>query len=70
MGKLGYFGLRAPGDLGGADLDSGSYAIVIEEISGVCAGLGLCVTVRNSVGVYPILAFGFEVTVHGGLRSP
>jgi len=60
MGKLGYFGLQVPRDLGGADLDSISYAIVIEEISRVCAGLGLCVTVHNSVGLYPILAFGSE----------
>lgn len=60
MGKLGYFGIQVPGDLGGAGLDTLSYAIIIEEISRVCAGLGLCVTVHNSVAVYPILAFGTE----------
>jgi len=60
MGKLGYFGIQAPRDLGGADLDSLSYAVVIEEISRVSAGIGLCVTVHNSVAVYPILAFGSE----------
>ena len=60
MGRLGYFGIQVPRELGGADLDSISYAIVIEEISRVCAALGLCVTVHNSVGVYPILAFGSE----------
>jgi alkylation response protein AidB-like acyl-CoA dehydrogenase len=58
MGKLGYFGIQVPQELGGAGMDSVSYIIVIEEISRVCAGLGLCVTVHNSVGVYPILAFG------------
>jgi alkylation response protein AidB-like acyl-CoA dehydrogenase len=58
MGKLGYFGIQVPRELGGAGMDSVSYIIVIEEISRVCAGLGLCVTVHNSVGVYPILAFG------------
>ena len=58
MGKLGYFGIQVPRALGGADLDSMSYAIIIEEISRDCAGLGLCVTVHNSVAVYPILAFG------------
>ena len=58
MGRLGYFGIQVPRALGGADLDSMSYAIVIEEISRVCAGLGLCVTVHNSVAVYPIMAFG------------
>ena len=58
MGKLGYFGIQVPQELGGAGMDSVSYIIVIEEISRVCAGLGLCVTVHNSVGVYPLVAFG------------
>ena len=60
MGKLGYFGIQVPRDLGGAGLDSLSYAIVIEEISRASAAVGLCVTVHNSVAVYPILAFGSE----------
>ena len=60
MGRLGYFGIQVPKELGGADLDCLSYAIIIEEISRVCASLGLCVTVHNSVAVYPILAFGSE----------
>lgn len=60
IGKLGYFGIQVPNDLSGAGLDSVSYAIVIEEISRVCASLGLCVSVHNSVAVYPILAFGSE----------
>jgi len=60
MGRLGYFGIQVPKELDGADLDSLSYAIIIEEISRVCASLGLCVTVHNSVAVYPILAFGSE----------
>jgi len=58
MGKLGYFGIQVPKELGGAGLDSMSYVIVIEEISRACASLGLCVTVHNSVAVFPILAFG------------
>jgi butyryl-CoA dehydrogenase len=60
MGKLGYFGIQVPPKWGGAGLDSVCYAITIEEISRVCAALGLCVTVHNSVAVYPILAFGTE----------
>ncbi|MBF0120610.1 MAG: acyl-CoA dehydrogenase family protein [Desulfobacterales bacterium] len=61
MGKLGYFGIQVPKELGGAGLDTLSYVIIIEEISKACGGLGLCVTVHNSVSVYPILAFGNEV---------
>jgi butyryl-CoA dehydrogenase len=58
MGKLGYFGIQAPENLGGAGLDAVSYAIIVEEISRVSAAIGLCVTVHNSVAVYPILKFG------------
>ena len=60
MGGLGYFGIQVPQALGGAGLDSLSYSVIIEEISRVCAGLGLCITVHNSVAVYPLLAFGTE----------
>ena len=60
MGPLNYFGLQVPKDLGGAGLDTISYAIAIEELSRVSAALGLCVTVHNSVGIYPILRFGTQ----------
>ena len=60
MGPLNYFGLQVPPSLGGAGLDTISYAIVIEELSRVCAALGLCVSVHNSVGLYPILRFGTD----------
>jgi butyryl-CoA dehydrogenase len=58
MAGLGYFGIQAPRDLGGAGLDTVSYAIIIEEISRASASLGLCLSVHNSVALYPILAFG------------
>ncbi|MFH2091690.1 MAG: acyl-CoA dehydrogenase family protein [Pseudomonadota bacterium] len=60
MKPLNFFGLQTPKEYGGADLDSISYAIAIEELSRVSAAIGLCVTVHNSVGIYPILAFGSE----------
>jgi butyryl-CoA dehydrogenase len=60
MGPLNYFGLQVPKKYGGAGLDTVSYAITIEEISRVCAAIGLCVTVHNSVGAYPIVLFGTE----------
>lgn len=58
MKPLNFFGLQVPCTYGGAGLDTISYAIVIEELSRVSAALGLCVTVHNSVGIYPILKFG------------
>jgi alkylation response protein AidB-like acyl-CoA dehydrogenase len=69
MGKLGYFGIQVPEELGGAGMDSVSYAITIEEISRVCAGLGLCVTVHNSVAVYPLVLFGTEEQKKGWVPS-
>ncbi len=60
MAKLNYFGLQAPKAYGGAALDSISAAIVVEEISRVCAAVGLCVTVHNGVAVYPFLRFANE----------
>jgi butyryl-CoA dehydrogenase len=53
---------RFPESLGGAGLDAVSYAIIIEEVSRVSGAIGLCVTVHNSVAVYPILAFGSSGT--------
>jgi alkylation response protein AidB-like acyl-CoA dehydrogenase len=57
MKKLNYFGLQVPKEFGGAAMDSISAAIVVEEISRVCAAIGLCVTVHNGVAVYPFLQF-------------
>ncbi|HQG81665.1 MAG TPA: acyl-CoA dehydrogenase family protein, partial [Smithellaceae bacterium] len=57
MRELHYFGLQAPKAYGGAELDSISAAIVVEELSRVCAAVGLCVTVHNGVAVYPFLRF-------------
>jgi len=58
MRPLNFFGLQISKKYGGAEVDSISYAITIEEISRVCAGIGLCVTVHNSVGSHPIQLFG------------
>ena len=58
MGRLGYFGIQVPRDLSGAEMDALSYVVVVEEISRLCASLGVCISVHNSVAVYPILKFG------------
>ena len=60
MGRLGYFGIQVPRELSGAEMDALSYVIVVEEISRLCASLGVCISVHNSVAVYPILAFGSD----------
>src|SRR5512143_3875523 len=58
MGPLNFFGMQAPRSYGGAEVDSISYCLVIEEISRVCAAMGLTVAVHNSVVVYPLSRFG------------
>jgi alkylation response protein AidB-like acyl-CoA dehydrogenase len=60
MKALNYFGLQIPREYGGAALDAISNAIVVEELSRVCAAIGLCVTVHNGVGVYPVMRYGTE----------
>ena len=55
MKALNYFGLQVPREFGGAAMDSVSSAIVVEELSRICAAVGLCVTVHNGVAVYPFL---------------
>ena len=57
MKALNYFGLQVPKEFGGAALDTVSAAIVVEEISRVCAAVGLCVTVHNGVAVFPFIKF-------------
>ncbi|CAB5115232.1 Butyryl-CoA dehydrogenase (EC [Olavius algarvensis associated proteobacterium Delta 3] len=58
MRPLNFFGLQVPKAYGGAEVDGISYAITIEELSRVSAAIGLCISVHNSVGAYPISAFG------------
>ena len=60
MGRLGYFGIQVPRGLSGAEMDTLSYVVVVEEISRLCASLGVCISVHNSVAVYPILTFGSD----------
>jgi len=60
MQPLQFFGLQVPKAFGGAQMDSISYAITVEEVSRVSAAIGLLLTVHNSVGAYPIVRFGTE----------
>ncbi len=51
LGELGYLGMPAPEEYGGADMDVLSSAITIEEISRACASTGVVLSVHNSLGV-------------------
>ena len=58
--ELGLTGVAVPESYGGAEMDHVSYAIVIEEISRVCASTGVILSVQNSLYCDPILRFGTE----------
>jgi butyryl-CoA dehydrogenase len=60
MRDLDYFGLQACREYGKAGLDAISACIVIEELSRVCAAMGLAIAVHNGVAVHPIDVFGTD----------
>jgi butyryl-CoA dehydrogenase len=59
-GELGLAGVAVPVEHGGSGMDTVSYAIVIEEISRVCANLGVILSVNNSLVCDPLEKFGDE----------
>jgi butyryl-CoA dehydrogenase len=59
-GKLGLAGVSVPVEHGGSGMDVVSYAIVIEEISRVCANTGVILSVNNSLVCDPLEKYGNE----------
>jgi len=60
MGALGFLGMTVPEQYGGIGADLTSYALVVEEVSAVCASHGLTVAAHNSLGCWPIAQLGNE----------
>ncbi|MEW5701688.1 MAG: acyl-CoA dehydrogenase family protein [Candidatus Zixiibacteriota bacterium] len=60
MAELGYFALTIPEEYGGMGIDAVSYALVLEEFSRACAGLGIMVSVQNTLVSGAITRFGTE----------
>src|SRR6202521_412988 len=58
--ELGLTGVALPDEYGGAGFDHTSYAMVIEEISRVCASTGVILSVQNSLYCEPLYRFGTE----------
>ncbi len=58
--ELGLTGVPFPDAYGGASFDHVSYAVVIEEISRVCASTGVILSVQNSLYCDPVYRFGTE----------
>ncbi|GAB6180994.1 acyl-CoA dehydrogenase AcdA [Desulfotomaculum defluvii] len=60
MAELGLTGVPFSDEYEGAGMDNLSYAIVVEELSRVCASSGVLVSAHTSLCAWPIYAFGTE----------
>lgn len=60
MADLGLMGLPIPEKYDGAEVDTVSYIIAVEEISKACAATGAIMAVHTSAGIMPIYLFGTE----------
>ena len=58
MGELGLLGMVVPEELGGSYSDYVAYALAMEEIAAGCAATATMMSVHNSVGCGPIVAWG------------
>lgn len=60
MAKLEFMGLPFPEEYGGGGADTISFAIVVEELSRVCASTGITYSAHISLGGAPINLFGTD----------
>jgi len=60
LSKMNLWGILIPEKYGGAELDTLSYIITIEEISRICASTGLTLTVHNALGASTLYKWGNE----------
>jgi alkylation response protein AidB-like acyl-CoA dehydrogenase len=60
LGELGLLGMVVPEEYGGTYSDYVAYALAMEEIAAGCAATATLMSVHNSVGCGPILAWGSE----------
>ena len=60
MAEMGFLGMFIPEAYGGAGLSVLDYVVALEEICYADAGVGVVMSVQNSLASWPILAFGNE----------
>ncbi len=60
MGKVDLLGLIVPKKYGGAECDTLTYVMVVEEVSKACAAVGGMVAGANSLVCWPFNAYGTE----------
>lgn len=68
MGELGFLGMVVPPEYDGAGTDYVSYALALMEIAWAEGATSTIMSVHNSVGCMPILAFGTEAQKQTYLR--
>ncbi len=60
LSELGFLGIIVPDKYEGANLDTVSYCLIIEELSRVCGSVGTILIANNALVAYPILRYGGE----------
>jgi len=60
MADIGLLSMIIPKEYGGQPVDTISYSIGVEEVSRVCGSSGITVAAHNSLGTYPVIAFGSD----------
>ncbi len=60
MSAMGFMGVAVPDELGGAGMDTVSYALAIEEIARACASTAVIMSVNNSLVCDPITRYGTQ----------
>ena len=60
MADIGLLSLQVPEEYGGAELDTVSASIAIEEVGRVCGSTGLSVSAHNGLGCGPIINWGSD----------
>ncbi len=60
MGEMGFMGVEVPEKYGGAEMDTLSYVLALEEICKVDASHGIVMSVNNSLYNFGIQKFGTE----------
>ena len=58
LAEMGFMGLFVPEQWGGAGMDILSYVVALEEISYADAGVGVIMSVNNSLVCWPLLSYG------------
>jgi alkylation response protein AidB-like acyl-CoA dehydrogenase len=58
--ERGLLSMILPKKYGGAEFDTMEYTIGVEEVSRICGSTGITLAACNSLGIFPILAFGTE----------